>query len=192
MNQQNTLEQQAIADVVRHWVETLVVDLNLCPFAKRELVKGRIRFTVTEVDSQGLLLDVLRQEFELLQSHPEIETTLLIHPQVLRDFFDYNDFLESAETLLQQLQLEGIYQIAGFHPDYQFAGTTAADVENYTNRTPYPLLHLIREDSLERAIANYPDPDNIPSRNIQLMQELGEAKIKAMLQACFDTAGPSQ
>lgn len=170
---------------VRHWVETLVVDLNLCPFAKRELVRNRIRFAVTEADDEAALLGQLQQELLLLQDDTEVETTLLIHPLALQGFAAYNDFLNLAEALLSQLGLEGQFQIASFHPDYQFAGTGPQDVENYTNRTPYPLLHLIREDSLERAIANYPDPDNIPQRNIELMESMGEAKLKALLQACF-------
>ena len=170
---------------VRHWVETLVVDLNLCPFAKRELVRDRIRFAVCEASSEEALLEQLHQELLLLEQDDEVETTLLIHPLVLQDFSDYNDFLSLAEGLLIQMGLEGVYQIASFHPDYQFAGTEPDDVENYTNRTPYPLMHLIREESLERAIANYPDPDNIPQRNIELVESMGEQKLKAMLQACF-------
>ncbi|MEC8429215.1 MAG: DUF1415 domain-containing protein [Pseudomonadota bacterium] len=170
---------------VRHWVETLVVDLNLCPFAKRELVRDRVRFAVCEANSEEALLEQLHQELILLEQDDEVETTLLIHPLVLQDFSDYNDFLNLAEGLLIQMGLEGVYQIASFHPDYQFAGTEPDDVENYTNRTPYPLMHLIREESLERAIANYPDPDNIPQRNIELVESMGEQKLKAMLQACF-------
>jgi hypothetical protein len=185
------LDHHHIVSSVRHWVETLVVDLNLCPFAKRELVKDRIRFSVTEASTEEALLQMLEEEFQRLESDANIETTLLIHPCVLQDFFDYNNFLALAEGLVQQLGLEGVYQIAGFHPEYQFAGTEPEDVENFTNRTPYPLMHLIREESLERAIASYPDPDNIPTRNIQLMQDLGEDKMKAMLQACFEAANHS-
>lgn len=170
---------------VRHWVETLVVDLNLCPFAKRELVRDRICFAVCEASSEEALLEQLHQELLLLEQDDEVETTLLIHPLVLQDFSDYNDFLNLAEGLLIQMGLEGVYQIASFHPDYQFAGTEPDDVENYTNRTPYPLMHLIREESLERAIANYPDPDNIPQRNIELVESMGEQKLKDMLQACL-------
>lgn len=170
---------------VRHWVETLVVDLNLCPFAKRELVRDRIRFAVSDATTEDALLEQLQHELRLLEQNAEVETTLLIHPYVLQDFSDYNDFLDLAEGLLQHLGLEGIFQIASFHPDYQFADTEFGDVENFTNRTPYPLMHLIREESLERAIANYPDPENIPQRNIALMESMGEEKLKAMLLACF-------
>ena len=118
-------------------------------------------------------------------SQPGIETTLLIVPRVLQDFGDYNQFLDSADDLLEALGVDGNYQIASFHPHYRFAGTEAADAENYTNRSPYPLLHLLREETLERNIAGYPDTDQIPLRNIALMKRLGTARLKELLQACF-------
>ena len=162
------------------------MDLNLCPFAKRELVKNRVRFAVTQATTEEQLLTALQTELELLSRESSIETTLLIHPNVLHDFYDYNQFLSYAEGLLVQMKLEGVYQVASFHPDYRFAGTKPADAENYTNRSPYPLLHLIREESLERAIAAYPDVDTIPLRNTELMNTLGEDKLQKLLQACFD------
>jgi hypothetical protein len=171
---------------VRQWVETVVVGLNLCPFAKRELVKNRVRFVVTEATNEDQLLVALEAELDLLSSEASVETTLLIHPGVLQNFYAYNQFLNSADALLQQMKLESIYQIASFHPEYQFAGTEQADVENYTNRSPYPMLHLIREESLERAIASYPDVDNIPEQNRKLMESLGEIKMKELLGACFE------
>jgi len=171
---------------VRRWVETVVVGLNLCPFAKRELVKNRVRFVVTKATSEGPLLADLEDELELLSNEASVETTLLIHPDVLQDFYTYNQFLNSADALLRQMKLEGVYQIASFHPDYQFGGTEQDDVENYTNRSPYPMLHLIREESLERAIVSYPDVDNIPERNKKLMESLGEIKMKELLEACFE------
>jgi len=185
LNQIAPFNPESYRQPVLHWVETLVVDLNLCPFAKRELVRDRIRFAVSEASNEEALLEQLHQELLLLEQNGDVETTLLIHPFVLQAFSDYNDFLSLAEGLLIQMGLEGVYQIASFHPDYQFAGTELDDVENYTNRTPYPLMHLIREESLERAIANYPDPDNIPQRNIELVTSMGEEKLKGMLQACF-------
>lgn len=162
--------------------------LNLCPFAKRELVNNRVRFTVTEADTEEQLLMDIQDELELLNSDEEIETTLLIHPNVLQDFYDYNQFQNLVDSLLEQMELNGVYQIASFHPDYQFGGTEPDDVENYTNRSPYPMLHLIREESLEQAIASYPDPDQIPERNIELLKSLGRDKMQALLQACFDDA----
>ena len=174
---------------MRHWVETVVVGLNLCPFAKRELVNDRVRFSVSEAETEEQLLVDLQAELELLNNEETVETTLLIHPRVLQDFFDYNQFLNYVDRLLTQMELEGVYQVASFHPDYQFSGTRPVDVENYTNRSPYPMLHLIREDSLERAIASYPDPDRIPERNIELLERLGRDKMQALLQACYDEAG---
>ena len=180
------MKDEKIIAAVRQWVETVVVGLNLCPFAKRELIKNRVRFTVTKALTEEQLLIDLEAELELLNNNEFIETTLLIHPQVLQDFYNYNQFLDYVEGLLTQMGLTGVYQIASFHPDYQFGGTEPNDVENYTNRSPYPLLHLIREDSLERAIANYPDSDQIPERNIALLKSLGRDKMQSLLLSCFD------
>jgi len=171
---------------VRKWVGTFIVDLNICPFAKKELVKKRVRFAVTEAATEESLLMALESELELLNTDPAIETTLLIHPQVLKDFGDFNQFLDLADGLLVQMDLEDIYQIASFHPDYQFAGTDPGDAENYTNRSPYPVLHLLREDSLDQVLSDAQDADQIPMRNIELMSALGKDKLQALLQACFD------
>lgn len=180
------MEDQQIIESVRHWVDTLIVGMNLCPFAKRELVKDRVRFLVTPATDEAQLLDALTVELERLNQNPAIETTLLIHPQVLTDFYDFNQFLNRADQLLRELELEGIYQIASFHPHYQFGGTAPDDAENYTNRSPFPVLHLLRESSLERAIANYPDVDNIPDRNIDLMEQLGTDKLQAIMHSCLN------
>ena len=182
------MDNEKIIKPVRHWVESVVVGLNLCPFAKRELVRNRVRFSVTEAVTEEQLLEALQTELELLNNDETIETTLLIHPDVLQDFYDYNQFLDYVDDLLDQLELDGIYQVASFHPDYQFGGTEPDDVENYTNKSPYPMLHLIRESSLEQAIATYPDSDKIPERNIALLETMGREKMKALLQACFDNA----
>lgn len=172
-----------IIAVVRQWVEGFVVALNLCPFARRELINNRVRFTVTDATTEEQLLMALRSELELLERGRSVETTLLIHPQVLADFDDYNLFLNYANKLLVQMRLKGVYQIASFHPHYQFGGTAPDDAENYTNRSPFPLLHLIREESIERAVEQYPDVDQIPARNIELMNRMGAEKLAAMLQA---------
>ena len=182
------MDNEKIIKPVRHWVKSVVVGLNLCPFAKRELVRNRVRFSVTEAVTEEQLLEALQAELELLNNDETIETTLLIHPDVLQDFYDYNQFLDYVDDLLDQLELDGIYQVASFHPDYQFGGTEPDDVENYTNKSPYPMLHLIRESSLEQAIATYPDSDKIPERNIALLETMGREKMKALLQACFDNA----
>ena len=141
-------------------------------FRSRELVKNRVRFVTTTANNEEQLVLALQAELTLLNNDPSIETTVLIHPEVLQDFYDYNDFLDVADAVLVEMELDGVYQIASFHPDYQFGGTQADDAENYTNRSPYPVLHLLREDSLEQVIADYPDVDDIPERNIALMNEL--------------------
>lgn len=169
---------------VRNWVSTVIVGLNLCPFAKREIVKNRVRFVATEASTEDQLLLVLQAELATLHADPSVETTLLIHPKVLQDFYDYNQFLHFADALLIEMGLEGIYQIASFHPVYQFDGTNPEDAENFTNRSPYPLLHILREGSLEQVIADYPDVDQIPVRNIARMNELGAEQLLTLLRGC--------
>ena len=165
----------------RSWVETIVVGLNLCPFAKRELVRERIRFSVANATTAEGILSELAGELERITADEDIGTTLLILPRGLADFGDYLDLLEAANTMLAAKELEGDIQIASFHPDYQFAGTTADDVSNYTNRSPFPILHLLREDDITWATENHPDIDGIPERNIRLMQELGMEHLKKLL-----------
>lgn len=175
-----------ILNSVRHWLEKSVIGLNLCPFAKREYVNDRVRFSLSKAASEEQLLTSLISELELLGKDDSIETTLLIHPGVLQNFYDYNDFLDVVDGLLIELNLEGIYQIASFHPDYQFADTDYDDIENFTNRSPYPLLHLIREQSLELALAGYDNANEIPKRNIALLKDMGKAKVQALFQSYFD------
>ncbi|MBK1873563.1 DUF1415 domain-containing protein [Marinobacter sp. 1-3A] len=182
------MSEGTVVQATRKWVEDVVVGYNLCPFAKRELVRDRVRFVVSEADNEDSLLQALQTELLRLDDEPEIETTLLIHPHVLQDFADYNEFLGAADGLLTYLDMEGIYQIASFHPEYQFAGTESNDAENYTNRSPYPMLHLLREASLESAIDNHPDVDGIPPRNIELMNNLGAEKMRALLAECSKVA----
>jgi hypothetical protein len=177
-----------VIQATRQWVEEVVVGYHLCPFAKRELARNRVRFVVSEAKTEDELLQALHAELQLLEDEPEVETTLLIHPGVLQDFTLYNAFQDAANGLLVYLNMEGIYQIASFHPDYQFEGTQPDSAENYTNRSPYPMLHLLREASLETAIAQYPDIDKVPERNIELMEKLGAEKMKAILENCLHTA----
>ncbi len=165
---------------VRDWLESVVIELNLCPFAQRELINDRVHFAATDATTEVQLLQALEAELERLCSSDAIETTLLIHPNVLADFADYNQFLELADGLLVQMELDGVFQIASFHPDYQFADTHPDDAENFTNRSPYPLLHILREESLARAIEHTADVDQIPIRNIQKMNDLGLEKLKLL------------
>jgi len=160
--------------------------MNLCPFAKRELTRNRVRFALTAAETEEALLMALQAELELLNSNTSIETTLLIHVNVLQDFDDYNQFLNYTDKLLRQTGLEGVYQIASFHPHYRFDGTGSDDAENYTNRSPYPMLHIIREESLAGAIAESANVDQIPARNIALMDKLGQARLRTLLQACIN------
>ncbi|MDE2429962.1 MAG: DUF1415 domain-containing protein [Burkholderiales bacterium] len=166
------------ADVVaqtENWLEKAVIGLNLCPFAKAVQVKKQIRYVVSEATTPETLLEDLVKELETLaEANPEqIETTLLIHPMVLNDFLDFNDFLDVADTALQELDLDGQLQIASFHPDYQFAGTEHDDIDNYTNRSPYPTLHLLREESIDRAVEAFPEAESIYEKNIETMRKLG-------------------
>jgi len=164
------VENSIIIAAVRNWVSDVVIAFNLCPFAKRELVKSRVRFELSSALDEEQLLRDLEAELMLIQHNEEIETTLLIHPNVLQDFFNFNQFLGRADNRLAQLKLKGVFQIASFHPDYQFGGTEADDAENYTNKSPYPVLHILREASLDAAIAHYPEVDLIPERNIALLR----------------------
>lgn len=184
----NSWDQQHLNDVVLHnvreWLTSMVVGLNLCPFAKNELVDNRIQFVMTQANTPEQLLQSLVEQLQCLDAAPSIATTVLIHPNVLQDFFDYNDFLGHADALLAQMGWEGVYQLASFHPQYQFAGTQPEDAENFTNRAPYPLLHLLREADVERAIASHPDVSKIPQRNIAHMEEVGADTLQNMLDRC--------
>lgn len=175
----------AIIQATRNWLQKAVIGLNLCPFAKAVHVKNQIRYVVSTASTAEALLTDLMSELQALdRADPEqVDTTLLIHPHVLADFMEYNDFLDIADLVLAQLGLTGRLQIASFHPDYQFADTEPHDIGNYTNRSPYPILHLLREASMERAVAAYPDAADIFERNIETMQRLGhEGWKKLMLQ----------
>ncbi|HME39880.1 MAG TPA: DUF1415 domain-containing protein [Steroidobacteraceae bacterium] len=157
------------------WLEKSVIGLDLCPFAESVYRGGRVRFRVSEQRSASALLEDLRSELTYLnEADPRrCETTLLIHPWVLADFIEYNDFLEVCEATVAEMGLEGELQVASFHPQYRFAGTQSEDIENYTNRSPYPMLHLLREASIERAVAALPDTDEIYLRNIRTLRGLG-------------------
>ncbi len=166
----------------RKWLEKAVIGLNLCPFAKAVQARGQVRFAVSDARHIDALCDALESELRLLAAaDPErIETTLLIAPGMLADFLDYNDFLDIAERILEELELDGELQIASFHPDYRFEGTAADDIENFTNRSPYPTLHLLREASVERAVAAHPDAAGIYERNIETLRRLGTAGWQAL------------
>jgi uncharacterized protein len=157
------------------WLERAVIGLNLCPFAKAVHVKKQIRYVVSSASTPEDLLKELINELELLAetSAEKIDTTLLIHPHVLTDFLDYNDFLDVVDETLEELDLAGELQVASMHPHYQFADTQPEDMENYTNRSPYPTLHLLRESSIDKAVAAFPEAEHIFEKNIETMNKLG-------------------
>lgn len=186
-------EQRRVLAETRAWVDRAVIGLNLCPFAKAPQVKGQVRYVLsTASDPAALLADLITELERLAESRADaLETTLLVHPQVLGDFADYNDFIAIAEDTVAELDLEGVLQVASFHPQYQFDGTTPDDITNATNRSPYPTLHLIREESIDRAVEAFPEAESIYAVNMATMQTLGPAGWAALQQQCRDDAGPS-
>jgi len=166
----------------RDWLEKAVIGLNLCPFAKAVVVKQQVRYVVSDAtDEEQLLADLLQELEWLYDADPaQVETTLIIHPHVLVDFLDYNDFLDVADAAVSELNLDGEIQVASFHPDYQFADTQYDDIDNFSNRSPYPTLHLLRESSVEKAVAAFPDAANIYARNIETLRQLGHPGWKAL------------
>lgn len=170
----NADDDQIIA-ATRNWLEKAVIGLNLCPFAKAVYVKEQVRYVVSSATTPEALLETLMDELQLLSdTDPEVtDTTLLIHPFVLTDFLDYNEFLDVADAAVEDMQLDGELQVASFHPDYQFAETDANDIGNFTNRAPYPILHLLREDSIERAVEAFPEASEIFDKNIETLEKLG-------------------
>jgi uncharacterized protein len=164
------------------WLERAVIGLNLCPFAKAVHVKEQIRYVVSDAtDEEGLLADLLHElQFLYDADENEIETTIIIHPYVLQDFLDYNDFLEIADAAVSELDLNGEVQVASFHPDYQFAETQYDDIENFSNRAPYPCLHLLRESSVEKAVSAFPDAGKIYEKNIETLKALGSEGWKKL------------
>ena len=162
-------------DATRRWLERAVIGLDLCPFARAVHLGRRIRYCVSDARRpEALLEDLARELLALRDADPEAcETTLLIHPWIFGDFLDFNDFLDAVDGAIGELGLEGEIQVASFHPEYQFAGTEPGDIDNFTNRSPYPTLHLLRESSIERAVAAHPDIDAVPERNIRTLRRLG-------------------
>ena len=172
-------------DQTRTWVEQAVIGLNLCPFAKAPQVKGLVRYVQSEATDPAVLLSDLMDELQRLFKSPadRLETTLLVHPLVFTDFADFNDFLGVAEDAVTDLGLEGVIQVASFHPDYRFEGTAADDITNATNRSPHPTLHLIREDSIDRAVAAFPEAETIYEANMATMERMGLAGWAALAES---------
>jgi hypothetical protein len=175
-------EAETIIAATQLWLEKAVIGLNLCPFAKAVHVKKQIRYVVSTAATPEALLEELMNELRTLQdADPEkIDTTLLIHPYVLSDFLDFNDFLDTVDIVTAEPEFNDEFQIASLHPQYQFAGTAPDDIENYTNRSPYPTLHLLREESVDRAVAAFPDADQIVDNNVATMKKLGHEGWKRL------------
>ena len=176
------MNENDVIEATREWIEKAVIGLNLCPFAKAVYIKNQVRFVVsTAKHLDGLLEDLDRELDFLAAADPdEVDTTLLIHPTLLPDFLDFNDFLQLADAAVDEHGLEGIIQIASFHPQFQFEGTAPDDMGNYTNRAPFPTLHLLREASIARAVAAFPEAETIYERNIETLEALGQAGWKAL------------
>ncbi len=171
-------------ELTLRWLTQVVVGLNLCPFAKRELDSGRIRIVTTSDGDTESYLRELTKECQILDNDEEVATTLLVYDTSLASFDEYLDYLAMAEELLHLEGYEGVYQLASFHPDYRFADESQVDdAANYTNRSPYPMLHLIREEDVARAVASHPDPAQIPVRNKRVCRELGIPALSALLKA---------
>ena len=171
----NAIASDAVIAATQRWLERAVIGLNLCPFAKAVQVKNQVRYVVSQATTQEELLSDFLNELEFLAETPseKIDTTLLIHPGVLTDFLDYNDFLDVVDEALEDMDLEGELQVAGFHPQYQFADTQPEDIENFTNRSPYPMLHLLRESSVAMAVSAFPEAEKIFDKNIETLRKLG-------------------
>ncbi len=184
-------DEHAASDTTRRWVADVVIGLNLCPFARKVYDAGRVRYAVTPAADVDALLAVLEAELKALAAAPraEIETTLLIHPRALPTFDEYLDFLPEADRLLRRLGLRGVVQIVGFHPDFRFADTPADAVENYTNRSPHPMLHLLREDSITEVSGDPAALAAIPERNVETLRGLGRAAVLARLRATTGEPG---
>ena len=172
----------AIIAATRTWIEKAVIGLNLCPFAKAAYVKNQVRIVVSHaLHLDGFLEDLDRELDFLAAANPEdIDTTLLIHPTLLPDFLDFNDFMQIADAAIEEHGLEGVLQIASFHPAFQFEGTAPDDISNFTNHAPFPTLHLLREASIERAVATFPDAEAIYQRNIETLKKLGHTGWQAL------------
>ena len=178
------LTDQQVLDDTRRWIEKAVIGLNLCPFARSVYVKNQVRIVVSRARHLDAFLDELDRELDLLQNTPaeEVDTTLLVHPTLFPDFEVFNDFMNVVDDVVAEHELEGVIQVANFHPDFLFEGEALDDMSHCTNRSPYPTLHLLREDSVERAVASDGgDAEKIVERNIATLRELGKAAWQQLL-----------
>lgn len=178
------MEAEHVIAAIKNWISNVVVACNFCPFAAREMQRGTIHYEVLQNADKKTVLQNVEKAFLQLDTNPEIETSLLIFTANFADFNEYLDLLDKAQGLLEEINYEGIYQIASFHPDYLFEGTNNDDPSNYTNRSPYPMIHFLRENSVAKAIASHPDIENVPNRNIAFTKEKGLAYMQQLLKNC--------
>lgn len=180
------MQDKEVIQATQAWIKEFVVGLNLCPFAKQEVDRCTLRYVTTSADTEVGVLAVLTDELETLSADASIETTLLIHPQALSGFYEFNHFLGACDHLLKKMDLSGTFQIASFHPNYQFVDTEPEDAENFSNRSPYPMLHILRESSVEQAVASYPAIHELPARNLETLNQLGTQRLNSMRNTCYD------
>lgn len=178
-------DRQKLIDNTKKWIQDVVIGCNFCPFAAKEVKQGTVRYQIEEDNDIEACLNAFTMECELLDSNRDIETTILILPNGFDEFEDYLDLVDCAEQVLEENGYEGVYQVASFHPQYCFEGEEANDGSNYTNRSPYPMLHILREASVERAIEKYPDAEGIPARNIEFARKKGSAYMQMLRDACL-------
>lgn len=181
----STYTSEEIIQQTKNWIYKVVIGLNFCPFAKREMMRDRVRYVVSTKKSLEQVLLEYVEELKKLDADDSIETTLLIYPNSFDVFEDYLDLVELGQQFLEQLDYEGIYQLATFHPDYCFGDVATTDPSNFTNRSPYPILHLLREESIEKALDHYEDPAAIPDKNIALAREKGTTVLQKILLDCY-------
>ncbi|MDX1936514.1 MAG: DUF1415 domain-containing protein [Flavihumibacter sp.] len=179
------MDAATIITQTQKWIANVVVGCNFCPFAAREVKNNTIFYTVETASDKATCLKTLATELERLDSNAAVATSFLIVPNGYADFYEYLHLVELAEKLINKLGYEGVYQVASFHPQYLFAGSTPNDAANYTNRSPYPMLHLLREEQMEQALENFPEPEQIPERNIAFAQQKGLAYMKALWEKSF-------
>ncbi len=179
-----TNSQEHIIQQIQCWLKTTIIDLNFCPFANHEFVQNTIRYSISDGDNLESNLHALAEEFLFLDENTDTETSLLIFNNSVDDFDDFLELIDYANQLIDDLGYRSRYQVAHFHPDYCFDGVEPSDASNYTNRSPCPILHIIREDSLQQAIENYPDTTTIPENNIKLTRKLGSKKLQSLLDSC--------
>ena len=176
-----TQNQQSCVEETEAWIQSFVIGLNLCPFAKHVFDNGSLRIQASDAETTEAARVDLIHELQFLDEHPEVSTTLILFPKMLHDFYEYLDFVDQAHSRILDVTYEGIYQLATFHPEYCFADVTSHDVTNYTNRSPYPMLHLLREEQVSAGIAYYGNTEEIPENNMACLRTLGLDTVKKML-----------